>query len=191
MSVIAVLVLLALNAGAFIVDASREARYTVGISREVLRDYVDDVGLFARNMPGVVGIEELDDQTYLYHTRKDIPLSRAMETTFHIRKIILNDSVTHYRSTRPDAENYMSCTVTISPSGNAETSISIALCIRLVRSNPSEVHWLAPIVGPDFISERMSDDLDAMLKEFIKNSNRELYNRFLAATPGSSDKATR
>jgi len=179
----AVLLMFLFMNSSFITDASREARYTVNISRESLREYVDDIGLFARNMPGVVSIEKLDDHTYLYHTRKSIPLASPMETTFHIRKIVESDSVTHYRSITPDAENYMSCTVTITPTGESETSIAIALRIRLVRKNPSEVHWLAPIVGPDFISERMGEDLDGMLKEFIANSNSELYNRYLAATP--------
>lgn len=176
-----------LSSNLFIVDATGEARYTVAIPREALREYVDDIGLFARNMPGVVGIEALDDATYLYHTRKEIPLSRAMETSFHIRKIVESDSVTHYRSTRRDAENYMSCTVTISPSGEQETVIGISLRVRLVRTNPAQVHWLAPIVGADFVSERMTEDLDAMLKEFIKSSNRELYSKFLSSHRENSE----
>ena len=43
----------------FVVDAGGEIQYTVEISRGALKEYVDDIGLFARNMPGVTGIEPL------------------------------------------------------------------------------------------------------------------------------------
>lgn len=188
MSLIGLLVFL-LGSSSFVVDAAGGTEYLVDVPRAVLRDYADDIGLFARNMPGVVGIEALGDDLFLYHTRKDIPLSAPMETTFRIRRIVESDSVTLYRSVDPEDDNYMSCTVRVRPRGDTRTSIAIALTIRLARENPSEVHWLAPVFGADFISERMNEDIEGMLEEFVRNSTAELHGRYATVSgEGSGDR---
>lgn len=162
----------------FVVDASKQISYDVRISRESLREYVDDIGLFARNMPGVVEVTPLGDDVYLYRTEKDIPLSGRMETEFIIQKSVDGDSVTEYRSRNKDDDNYMSCRVRLRPVDATHTNIEIQLRIRLTREHASDVHWLAPIVGARFIESQMDDDLDEMLKEFVDRSNKELYARF-------------
>jgi hypothetical protein len=176
---VALISLLALLLGnsLFVVDASTEAKYNVDIPRDLLREYVDDIGLFARNMPGVVHVEPLGDNRYRYLTEKEIPLAGRMQTEFIIQKSTVGDSVTIYRSDDLHAENYMSCRVRLLPASASQTSIVITLRIRLSRQNPTEVHWLAPILGEDFITNRIKVSLEDMLQEFIANSNRELLQR--------------
>jgi carbon monoxide dehydrogenase subunit G len=161
----------------FVVDASKEISYDVEISRASLREYVDDIGLFARNMPGVVSVTPQGEDTYLYKTAKEIPLSGRLETDFLIRKSTEGDSVTIYRSTDDKDDNYMSCRVQIRMVDESHTNIVVRLRIRLSRENASEVHWLAPILGARFIESRMDEDLEGMLKEFVERSNIELYGR--------------
>lgn len=166
----------------FIVDASTEASYNVELSRETLRGYVDDIGLFARNMPGVVSVRPLGNDKYLYQTEKTLPLAGKMSTDFVIQKSVIGDSVTMYRSVSIDDPNYMSCRVTISPLTEESTRIQIRLRLRLSRTNASEIHWLAPILGNGFISDRMQEDMEEMLRTFIERSNKELYTRLPAQT---------
>jgi hypothetical protein len=176
------ILLLLLTSDTFVADASAEASYIVNISREALRGYVDDVGLFERNMPGVVGVTALGDESYLYRTEKDIPLKGAMRVDFHIRKFILSDTLTVYRSVDVNDKNYMSCRVALQPYDATRTSITISLRVRMERENPAEIHWLAPVLGEQFISDRMTEDIEVMLEEFIANSNRELYTRIPQTT---------
>jgi hypothetical protein len=164
----------------FVVDASAERTYSVNISREDLRRELDDIGLFARNMPGVVGVTRLEHDRYLYLTEKQLPLAGTMRTEFLIEKTVDGDSVTCYRSTRSDDPNYMSCRVVIRPVDVTSTSIRIALRIRLARENAAEVHWMAPLLGEQFISDRMTGDLEEMLSAFIEKSSEDLYARQLA-----------
>ncbi|MFN0156714.1 MAG: hypothetical protein ACKVRP_01425 [Bacteroidota bacterium] len=162
----------------FAVGATSEVRYIVPISREELREYVDDIGLFARHMPGVVRIQHLADDTYLYETSRNIPLGRSLDAVFHVRKSVQGDSVTRYESIQHDAQNFISCSVVIVPVTTTATSITISLHVRLRRESAWEVHWFAPVLGAGFISEQMSEDLDSMLQTFVANSNHELYRRF-------------
>ncbi len=176
--IVAFCMLLLLGNDAFVVDASKQVSYNVDISRDSLRLFIDDIGLFARNMPGVVGVTPLGNNTFLYRTEKEIPFSGRMETTFLIEKVVEGDSVTVYRSKDEQDENYMSCRVSVHPADTCRTSIGISLRIRLSRHRGSEIHWLAPILGEHFIESRMNDDLEDMLKEFVERSNAELYSRF-------------
>lgn len=159
----------------FVAEAAAEASYDVEVNREALRGYVDDIGLFARNMPGVIEVRPLGDSTYLYRTERDIPLSGPMQTDFVIRKRMEADSVTTYESVDRNDDNYMLCRVVIHPLTATSTTIRIQLRLQISRERASEVHWLAPILGSEFISEQMRKDLVTMLDAFIERSNRELY----------------
>jgi hypothetical protein len=162
----------------FVVDASAQIAYTVDISRDDLRLFVDDLGLFRRNMAGVVGVDSLGQNTYLYRTSREIPLQGKMDVDFVIRRTVANDTVTVYRTPDVDDPNWMECRVELVPVAKQQTSIRISLRLRMEREHGYEVHWLAPIVGADFISDRMKENLVEMLHEFADKSSKELYQRF-------------
>jgi hypothetical protein len=184
--VVFALVFSLLNGSAlFTVDASASISYELEISREALRGYMDDIGLFARNMPGVVEVSSQGADRYLYRTEKHVPLAGALRTDFLIEKSADTDSVTMYRSVDDADHNYMACRVVIRPLDTDLTSISIFLRVRLRRENPSEIHWLAPLLGEEFISRQMTDDLVSMLDEFVDRSNSELYSRLKAPPSGT------
>ncbi len=184
MSLIALL-LISFTAQAFVADASAEATYVVDIPRNELRARVDDIGLFQRNMPGVVDVVHLDDQTYIYRTEKDIPLHGVMAVDFRIRRIVVGDSLTLYRSADVRDTNYMSCRVLLTPVGTEKTAMHITLRIRMQRENPAAIHWLAPVLGEGFVSDRMRADIEDMLDEFIRNSSSEL--EILQASAGGDE----
>jgi hypothetical protein len=175
----AILMLVALGgADNFVVDASAHIAYTVNISRDTLRLFVDDVGLFRRNMSGVVGVDSLGDDTFLYRTSREVPLRENLEADFIIKRTMANDTLTVYRTPDVHDANWMECRVELAPVDQMRTSISISLRLRMQREHSYEVHWLAPLVGADFISDRMNDELATMLKEFAEKSSQELVRRF-------------
>jgi carbon monoxide dehydrogenase subunit G len=181
---IAMLVLLLNGSDMFVVEASAGTSYTVALSREALRTYVDDIGLFKRNMPGVVAVTAMGNGTYLYQTEKEVPLSSAMKTDFVIRKKTLGDSVTVYESVDPAGPNYMFCQVMIRPADSANTVIDIQLRLKLQRENGSDIHWMAPLLGAGFISRQMTKDMEEMLQVFVEKSNEELYTHLRRQATG-------
>jgi hypothetical protein len=175
----ALLMFVALDPGDnFVVDASAQIEYTVDISREDLRLFVDDLGLFQRNMTGVVGVDSLGENTYLYRTSREVPLKGKMDADFVIRRSVANDTLTVYRTPDVRAPNWMECRVELVPVDEKKTSINIALRLRMEREHGYEVHWLAPVMGADFLSDRMTEELEGMLQEFAERSSEELYQQF-------------
>jgi hypothetical protein len=169
--------ILLMNGDLFVTEATAEAVYTVELSREALAGYVDDIGLFERNMPGVVGVTDLGGNRYLYLTEKELPLAGTMQTEFRIEKITDGDSTTIYRSVDSTAENYMYTRVIITPSGPSSSRMQIVVYLRLSREDASEVHWMAPLMGEEFISYQMTKDLRSMLETFVERSTADLYQR--------------
>jgi carbon monoxide dehydrogenase subunit G len=175
------LILILNTSDPFVAEAVASTAYEVNIPRDSLRLFVDDVGLFARHMPGVVSVRETGPDRFLYLTEKSLPLAGTMQTEFDIQKRVSGDSVFVYESVDPEADNYMYNRVTIRPAGDQRTTIAIDLKVRLKREGGGEVHWLAPILGQEFISKQMGGDLNDMLEQFVESSNRELYGRLQSA----------
>ena len=142
--------------------------------RVTIYEQVDDIRLFARCMPGVVAVVQVGPDLYLYRTEKRLPLAGVLQTEFTIRRYAFGDSVVVYASPDTTAGNFMWCRVTLTPCGTSCTAVAIQLVIRLSRENPSSIHWLAPVLGEQFISDRMTEDLDAMLEEFVAASRMAL-----------------
>jgi hypothetical protein len=179
MTLVSILMMMAaiVSGDNFVVDASAQISYNVLISRDDLRLFVDDIGLFRRNMSGVVGVDSLSENTYLYRTSREVPLKGKMDADFIICRTVANDTLTVYRTPDVRDPNWMECRVELRPVGVKETSITVHLRLRMEREHGYEVHWLAPIVGADFISDRMKEELTEMLREFAEKSSQELYRR--------------
>ena len=171
------LIMLSSLLGGFVVEASAEKAYVLEIPREVLSRFVDDIGLFRRHMPGVVAVDRLDDGSYLYRTEKKTPLSGTFKSDFIIARLSTDDTLTVYRSVDSTDPNFMSCSVRIISAGEGRSGITVRLHLRLERPSGGDVHWMAPILGERFISERMQEDLEAMLSDFVRDSSVELYDR--------------
>lgn len=176
MGVLVALIVFITGGDLFVAEASAEATYTVELSRQALAGYVDDIGLFERNMPGVVSVTALGEGRYLYLTEKDLPLAGTMQTEFLIEKVSDGDT-TVYRSVDSVAENYMYTRVVITPAGPSSSQMQILVYLRLSRKNASEVHWMAPLMGEEFISYQMTKDLEDMLGTFVEQSTNDLYDR--------------
>lgn len=169
-----------LGAGDFVVDVTTSLSYRIHLHREVLSGFADDVGLFRRNMPGVVAVDSLGSNRYLYRTEKEVPLSGTLRTDFLIERRSEGDTLTVYESPSFDDPNYMYCAVRLWPESDSTTAVSVQLRLRLVRKNGFKIHWMAPFLGREFIEDRMREDLEQMLQEFVLASNAELYRRFSA-----------
>jgi len=179
---IAIVFALVLSGEDFIVDASAETAYTVGLEADSLRNYVNDVATLARNMPGVVEIAPLPGGSYLYRTERYMLLSGTVRTDFCISRVISNDSLVFYRSVSLDDPNYFSLRLALEREGPSRTRIGVKVRVRLTRKDATDIHLLAPILGEEFISTKMKDDLDRMLDLFARRSGNEL-EQHLAWSP--------
>jgi hypothetical protein len=160
--------------GAFIVDATAEVSFTLRAHPDTVRVRLADISLLSRNMPGVVEIRPEGDHRYLYRTEREIPFSGISRNAFSIERTSSHDGTILYRTSDPQAQNWMSYRLRASPGGGGMTRVDLRLRVRLVRDSGAEIHLLAPVLGESFISEQMEKDLRSMLEEFSGRALREL-----------------
>ncbi|MDH7515601.1 MAG: hypothetical protein QHI48_06995 [Bacteroidota bacterium] len=160
----------------FIVEAEASLSYTLDIPFDHVKTYTDDSGLLERNMTGIESVRRLSDNLLVYRMRKAVPLGADLILEFTIERRVIGTTVL-YESRDIRDSNYLRCAVHVQPLSEGRTGIDIHLKLRLSRTNAAKVHWLAPILGASFLSERMREDLRDMLEEFRKKSTRELQEK--------------
>ena len=56
--------------------------------------------------------------------------------------------------------------------------VTLKFKIRMTREDPSDIHFLAGILGEDFISARMKDKLDGDMDTFIEDATEDMHNKY-------------
>lgn len=159
------LTLLSVSQG-FTLDAT--AHHEVGLPLPVdsVRALVGQISTLETMMPGVVDITAQSGGWFLYRTEREIPFSGKMQTDFRIVSIAGEDGSVTYRTPGTEAENWMSFRLAPTATGDGTTRLSLRMRVRLVRSQGTDIHLLAPLLGEGFLSKSMEDDLSAMLQVF-------------------------
>lgn len=175
-----VVALMSILSDGFVVDATAEREVFIAAPVEHVVQCVADIGMLRRNMPGVVDIRNIGGPRFAYRTEREMPFSGSVSTEFVIERNVPNDSTVVYRTPDIAAANYMSFTFALRREGKGSVA-RIRLRVRLTRENAREIHMLAPLLGPEFISDRMEEDLHRMLKQFVQDGGRECEERSVIA----------
>ncbi len=176
-----VLLALTLAGEQFVVDATANRTFTISAPADTVRSALGDIGLLRRNMPGVVAIEPDDRGGFLYRTERTMPFSDPVRTDFRIERIASNDTMVYYRTPDAEAHNYMSLRLTLEGHARGNSTVRVQLRVRLVREDGAQIHVFAPVLGQDFISDRMVEDLEATITSFGLRWSEELRHRGVAA----------
>jgi hypothetical protein len=169
--------LLACCGDSFIADATAEHEFVVRRHESTVKNFLADIQLLRRHMPGVVDIKEIGAGKWLYRTERRMPLSDAVKTDFVIARSDGPD--VRYQTPDIDASNWMSFRMATRPFGNEQSVIRVRIRVRLVRDDGAAIHMFAPVLGEAFISDRMKEDLEDMLSRFATDARSEIET-----TPG-------
>jgi hypothetical protein len=150
----------------YTLDARGTGEIVLPVSASAARALLLDVRTLEHHMPGVAGIASRSDGAYDYQTVREIPFSGEMRTTFIVRGTVDTAGVVSYGTADSSAANWMRFVFTFAPAGDGETAVQMSLRVRLVRASGTEIHLLAPLLGEEFLSERMQSDITDMLEEF-------------------------
>ncbi len=152
--------------GGFTLDASGSGEVTLAMVPDSARAVFCQVSVLERFMPGVAGITDRPDGSFRYLTARDIPFSGEMRTEFLLRCTIDAGGGVNYQTPDSTAANWMRFRFTFTPAGDGRTDVRMSLRVRLVRESGTEIHLLAPLLGEEFLSERMEGDITDMLATF-------------------------
>lgn len=154
--------------GGFTLDASGSGGVTLAMAPDSARALFRQIGVLEHYMPGVAGIAARADGSFNYQTVREIPFSGEMRTEFIVRCTVDAAGTVIYQSPDSTAPNWMRFRFTFTPGDDGTTDVGMTLRVRLVRASGTEIHLLAPVLGEEFLSERMEGDITDMLGTFAE-----------------------
>ncbi len=172
MSALLLAVLTLVLGNSFIVDATAEAEFPVRQSEASIRSTLNDIHLLRRTMPGVVAITAAGDEQWVYRTERRMPFAEPVRTDFLLARS--RHHALTYATPEVTAPNWMSFRFETTPVEERRTLLKVRLRVRLERENGADIHMFAPVLGEGFISDRMRDDLQDMLRTFAVSVTTEL-----------------
>ncbi len=156
----------------FTLDASGSGSVVLPVPVDSARSILRRVSTLEHHMPGVDAIEARPDGGYDYRTVREIPFSGEMRTEFVVRCLMDETGRLVYRTPDTSAGNWMQFRFTFAPAGEGRTSVQMDLRVRLVREKGTDIHLLAPLLGEEFLSEQMQNDITDMLTMFGERLER-------------------
>jgi|WetSurMetagenome_2_1015567.scaffolds.fasta_scaffold774327_2 carbon monoxide dehydrogenase subunit G len=150
----------------YTLDARGTGEFILPADAPAVRAMLLDVRTLEHHMPGVAGITPRSDGGYDYQTVREIPFSGEMRTTFIVRSTVDTAGVIRYTTPDSGASNWMQFRFTLVPAGEGQTAVRMSLRVRLVRASGTEIHLLAPLLGEEFLSEKMQNDITGMIEDF-------------------------
>jgi len=165
---------------AFTVSAEVQKSSVVNLPRDFVRTYINDLSVYPRFFPDIISVKKLNDSESEWHYNVEAPLSPTISLTFLLKSKLSTPSIMVLESVSPEPD-YLYCKAVFDSLNAASTKVTMKFKIRMTRENPSDIHFLAGILGEDFISVRMKDKLDGDMDTFIEDATEDMYNKYNAA----------
>jgi uncharacterized membrane protein len=162
---------------AFTVSAEVEKSSVVDLPRDFVRTYINNFDIYPRFFPDMVSVKKLNDKESEWHYNVEAPLSPTISLTFLLESKQSTPSLMVLESVNPEAE-YLYCKAVFDSLNASSTKVTLLFKIRMTREHASDIHFLAGILGEDFISARMKDKLDGDMDTFIEKATEDMYSKF-------------
>ncbi len=161
----------------FTVSAEVEKSRIVDLPRDFIRNYIDELSIFPKFFPDIVSVNILNDRESKWIYAVDAPLAPTYNLNFILVKRESTQGIMFLES-KDSEPDYLYCKAIFDSLGLSSTNVSIKFKIKMTRENASDVHFLAGLLGEDFISARMRDKLDGDLETFIDRATNDMFKKY-------------
>jgi carbon monoxide dehydrogenase subunit G len=146
----------------------------IAASRERVRAFFADVQNFARLMPGVESISESAGPAARWIVNVEVALIGSMRGEFEL--VLKDDSPARieWSPAEGESENLLRYAISFEESAPQRTLVRFALRVEIRRERAKDLHLMAGLVGERRVSEGVQEDVDLMMKTFLKRARMEL-----------------
>jgi uncharacterized membrane protein len=143
-----------------------------GLAR--VRAFFADVQNFARWMPGVEKISEPTDDTAQWVVSANVALVGRMHGEFALTRKDDRRTRIEWLPPQSERENFLRYAISFEARGSSKTFVRFALRVEMRRERAKDLHLMAGLIGERRVSEGIQEDVDLMLKTFLKRARVEL-----------------
>jgi hypothetical protein len=171
---IATITLFLLALRTFTIQAALEQSQVIALPAATVRGYYADLSVYKRHFPGIVNTRRVSATESLWTYEMDPPLAPKKRTTYRLIQSSAGPESVVFK-TADGLDDFMLCRATVVALSDSTTKVTIGMELRMTRESGSDFHFLAPIVGQNFISEQMRKQVAKDLDTFFDRTSSELY----------------
>jgi uncharacterized membrane protein len=161
----------------FTISAEVEKSSVIDLPRDFVRTYINNLSIYPEFFPDIVSVKKLNDKQSEWHYTVDAPLAPAINLTFLLESKQSTSSLMVLESVNPEPD-YLYCKAVFDSLSSSSTKVTLSFKIRMTREKASDIHFLAGILGENFISARMKDKLDGDMETFIEKATEDMYSKY-------------
>lgn len=139
-----------------------------------MRALFADPRSFARLMPGVERVEQVDAGAAAWTVRAEIPLVGAARGRFELERRDESASRVEWGPAAAEEKNLLRYAIAFEELGPALTLVRFALRVELRRAHARDLHLAAALVGERRISAGVEARVAEMVKTFLARARAEL-----------------
>jgi carbon monoxide dehydrogenase subunit G len=143
----------------------------IAATMERVRAFFADVQNFARLMPGVESISEgAGGTTARWIVNVNVALIGSMRGEFELMRKDESPVRIEWVPAEGEGENLLRYAIGFDERAPQETLVRFALRVEIRRERAKDLHLMAGLVGERRVSEGVQEDVDLMLKTFLKRA---------------------
>ena len=146
----------------------------IAANGKLVRAFFADLQNFVRFMPGVESISEIGGNAARWNVRADVALVGRMQGEFALMRRDDSPLRIEWGPAEDEKENLLRYAISFEEEATSKTHVRFALRVELRRPRASELHLLAGLVGERRISEGIQEDVDLMVRTFLKRARAML-----------------
>ncbi len=161
----------------FTVSASVSKSRTFNYNAKDVMSLIEDLTVFSRHFPNMISVTSLGNEKSEWVYEIDPPMASSFNVSFILYKKSPDDEQVVFESSKND-DNYFYCKAKFIPAGDERTVLSLYFKIRLTRESGSDIHFMAPLLGEKYISDKMKKDLSEDTDTFLNRIKGELRKKY-------------
>src|ERR1043165_4981011 len=141
---------------------------------ERVRAFFADLQNFARLMPGVESISETAGERARWIVNVEVALVGRMRGEFELMRKDDSPARIEWVPAVGESENLLRYAISFEERDPQRSLVRFALRVELRRARAKDLHLMAGLVGERRVSEGVQEDVDLMMKTFLKRARAEL-----------------
>jgi carbon monoxide dehydrogenase subunit G len=137
---------------------------------ERVRAFFADLQNFARLMPGVESIVESAGEKARWVVNVDVALIGSMRGEFELIRKDDSPARIEWIPAAGESDNLLRYAIGFEERDPQKTLVRFALRVEIRRERAKDLHLMAGLVGERRVSEGVQEDVDLMMKTFLKRA---------------------
>jgi carbon monoxide dehydrogenase subunit G len=146
----------------------------IAAERKRARAFFADLQNFARLMPGVESISETAGERARWIVNVEVALVGRMRGEFELMRKDDSPARIEWVPAVGESENLLRYAISFEERDPQRSLVRFALRVELRRARAKDLHLMAGLVGERRVSEGVQEDVDLMMKTFLKRARAEL-----------------